>query len=389
MQAVILAGGLGTRLSPFTNDNPKPMYRFNDKPFIAYLVEQVKSFGITNILLLIGYKHEKIEEYLGDGSQFGVNISYDVTPVEFDTGARLKNAIPKINDDFLLMYCDNYCPIDFKKHLNNFHKNNADIQIVTYKNDDGYTKGNVIIEDEKIKVYDKKRTTQNLTEVDIGYAIVKKKVLEMLPDENINFEAYIYPKLVEKELLFATTVEHRYYSIGSWERIELTKKFLSSPKIVFLDRDGTINKRAPKACYIEDPNQFEWLDGAKEAIALLNENKYMVILITNQPGIARGNLTEEILNKIHDKMKFELEEVNAHIDKIYFCPHNWDEGCNCRKPNPGMIFMAQKDLSLDLTKAILIGDDERDIEAANRANIKSYMVDEENSLINIVNKIIN
>lgn len=388
MQAVILAGGLGTRLAPFTNDNPKPMYRFNDKPFIAYLVEQVKSFGITDILLLLGYKHEKIEEYLGNGSQFGVNISYDVTPVEFDTGARIKSAASKINDDFLLMYCDNYCPIDFKKHLNNFYKNNADIQIVTYKNDDGYTKGNVIIEDEKIKVYDKKRKNENLKQVDIGYAIVKKDVLEMLPDENINFEAYIYPKLVEKELLFATTVEHRYYSIGSWERIELTKKFLSSPKVVFLDRDGTINKRAPKACYIEEPSQFEWLDGAKEAIALLNKAGYMVILITNQPGIARGNLTEDMLNKIHEKMKNELEEVNAHIDNIYFCPHNWDDGCSCRKPEPGMIFMAQKDLSIDLTKAILIGDDERDIEAANRANIESYMVDEENSLINIVNKII-
>lgn len=164
--------------------------------------------------------------------------------------------------------------------------------------------------------------------VDIGYAIIKKKILDMVTCENQNFESVAYPYALRQNQMFATVTKHRYYSVGSWERIELTKKFFEDIPTVFIDRDGTINERPPKACYVENEQQFVWLKGAKEAIGLLNKNGYRVLMVTNQPGIARGKLSLEKLNKIHDKMERELEEEGAHIDKIYFCPHNWDEGCS-------------------------------------------------------------
>lgn len=389
-QAVIIAGGLGTRLKPFTDTNPKPMYPFNGKPFIEYLVKQIKGFGIDRILILVGYLPEKIMDYLGDGSKYGVKIEYDVTPVEYETGDRVLHAKEKLDDEYLFMYCDNYCPINFARLVEDYYNNNALLQFTAYANLDGYTKSNLLIaEDGKVEVYDKKRLTPNLSGVDIGYAIVNKKVLDMLPDGGFNLEAVLYPILVDQGKLYATVTEHRYYSVGSFERIELTKRYFDFQKYVFLDRDGTLNVRPPKACYIEKPEDFVWLDGAKEAVKKLNDAGFIVILISNQPGIARGNLTEETLTAIHDKMQSELAEIGAHIDKIYYCPHNWDDGCACRKPKPGMFYQAQKEFCIELPKATMIGDDERDIEAGEAAGCgRNILVNEEYTVLDAVNDLL-
>ena len=388
-QAVILAGGYGTRLKPFTETNPKPMYPFEGKPFLEYLIQQIKGFGIHDIVLLLGYLPEKITSYFGDGIKWGVNITYSVTPVEYETGLRLKNAAEFIKDEFLLMYCDNYCPIDFEKLVSQYRKNNALLQFTAYSNEDGYTKSNLLIAPEgKVEVYDKKRVTPNLHGVDIGYAIVNKRVFDLLPKENHNFESVVYPELVREGRLYATVTQHRYYSIGSWERIELTKGFFSPRKFIFLDRDGTLNIRPPRACYIERPEDFIWLPGAKEAVKQLKDAGYTIILVSNQPGLARGNLTEAGLAVIHDQMQADLAEIGAKIDKIYYCPHNWDDGCACRKPKPGMFFQAQKDFNLDLTHCVMIGDDERDIAAGEAAGCCCFLVDETHSLADVVRNLL-
>ncbi len=388
-QAVIIAGGLGTRLRPFTETNPKPMYPFEGKPFIEHLVLQIKEWGIKDILILLGYLPEKVMDYLGDGSRLGVNITYDVTPVEYETGQRMRHALAQMQETFLFMYCDNYCPIDFHRLVDDYEKNGAEIQITAYANRDQYTKNNLRIADTGlVEVYDKKRTTPGLAGVDIGYAIINRKVIEAVPDESVNFEAYSYPQLVEQKKLYATICEHRYYSVGSWERIELTKQFFQNQKAIFLDRDGTINVRPPKACYVESAEEFQWLPQAREAIKKIRDHGYLVILVSNQPGIARGRLTEETLHEIHEKMQKDLREIGTQIDDIFYCPHNWDEGCFCRKPNPGMIYAAQQKYSLNLNNCCLIGDDERDIEAANRAGIRSYMVTENYAIMDAVDELI-
>lgn len=390
-QAVILAGGYGKRLRPFTDNNPKPMYPFEGKPFLEYLIEQLYDFGISNILLLLGYLPERIVDYFGNGSKWSVSIDYDITPVDFETGLRLKSAQRKgkIVDDFILMYCDNYCPIDFRRLKREYFKNNSLIQLSVYANEDGYTKDNLKIdEDGLVELYDKSRTAKGLKGVDIGYAIINKSVLDLMPEENENFEKIVYPKLVKDGRMHSTIARHRYYSIGSWERIELTKLFFSPRKFIFLDRDGTINERPPKACYVETPDQFRWLPGAKEAIKKLNDAGYEIIMVSNQPGIARGNLTEEILEQINQKMLGDLHKVGADIKYIYHCPHNWEDGCDCRKPKPGMFFQAQKDLSLDLTKCWMLGDDERDMHAGGDAGCKCMYITEYHPLIEAVDMIL-
>lgn len=390
-QAVILAGGYGTRLKPFTIENPKPMYPFEGKPFLEYLIKQVKSFGINDIVLLLGYLPEKIMDYFGDGSKWGVSIKYSITPVEYETGLRLRSALNDnlLNETFLMMYCDNYCPINFRKLCRDFDENDALIQITAYANKDGYTKNNLRTNNAGlVEVYDKKRTEDNLQGVDIGYAIVNRSVLSLMPNENDNFEKIVYPQLVSQKRMFATLTEHRYYSVGSWERIKLTESFFSKRKFIFLDRDGTLNVRPPKACYIEQPDSFVWLPEAKEAVKLLKDQGYTVILVSNQPGLARGRLTIETLNSIHEKMQSELKEIGASIDHIYYCPHDWDEGCDCRKPKPGMFYQAQKDLSIDLTKCWMLGDDERDMHAGGDAGCKCMYVSEQHPIMEAVKYIL-
>lgn len=401
-QAVILAGGRGERLKPFTDTAPKPMFVVQGKPFIEYLIMQAKSFGLKKVLVLLGYRSEMIEEYLKTGEKYGIDISYDVTPVEYETGERLCHAVHKLENEFLLMYCDNYCPFDFKKHLQNFYETKATIQLLAYANKDNYTKNNLKINDDNgmVELYDKRREKDGLSGVDIGYALIKKEALDYLPgvsgnqdwidcEKKGNFEAQVYPQLVEQAKVYATVTEHRYYSIGSYERIALTEEFFRPKKVAFVDRDGTINVKPPRACYIENPDDFVWLPKSKEAIVRLKESNYLVILVTNQPGIARGNLTKETLKLIHKKMINDLKKVNSGIDAIYYCPHNWDEGCFCRKPNPGMFFMAQRDFSLNLSECIMFGDDERDIQAGEAAGVRSYLVSDEYSLYDAVNDLLN
>lgn len=388
-QAVIFAGGLGERLKPFTETNPKPMYPIQGKPFIEYLVEQIVSFGINDIIILLGYLPEKVTEYLGDGSRYGAKINYCITPVEYDTQFRLKAAAEDLQDEFLMMYCDNYCPINFERLVRAYEENGAWIQFTAYANLDGYTKNNLKIGDGgQVLVYDKKRTQPDLQGVDIGYAIVSKKVLSLMSDQNENFEAVVYPQLVEQGLLYAMVTEHRYYSIGSFARIELTEEFLSDQKYIFLDRDGTLDVRPPKACYVEKPEDFIWLPGAKEAVKKLKDAGYFIILVSNQAGIAMGRITDEDVARVNEKMQDDLLAIGACIDAIYYCPHGWDSTCSCRKPKPGMLYQAQKDYSINLPECYLIGDDERDIQTAENADVKGILVDENYTLLDAVDDLL-
>ena len=388
-QAVILAGGIGTRLKPLTNNLPKPMIPINRKPFLEYLIDLLKENGIKEAVLLLGYLPDKIREYFGNGSDFGIKIKYSIGDVSFETGKRIKNAEELLDNNFLLMYCDNYWPLNFKK-LVKYHNNHNVLATVTiYTNKDNFTKSNMKVDDQGyVILYDKSRKEKNLSGVDIGFFIVNKKVFELMPDTNFSFEKKILPKLTKKKQLAGYLTDHKYYSIGKIERLPITEQFLKPKKVLFLDRDGVINKKPFKADYVKSWDEFEFLPGSVEAITLLTQNGYEIYIISNQAGIARGIMTKDNLKGIHKKMKNELRKHGARISGIYYCPHGWDDGCECRKPKPGMFFQAAREHHIDLTKTIFIGDDERDIEAGEAARVKTILVTPNKSFLEIVKDLI-
>ena len=151
---------------------------------------------------------------------------------------------------------------------------------------------------------------------------------------------------------------------------------------VFLDRDGTINEERG---HINSPDDLELLSGATTAIRRLNRSKYLTVVVTNQSVIARGKCTETGMEEIHNRLQSLIGEDGASIDRIYYCPHYPDQGirggrkdlkivCDCRKPKPGLITKATKDMNIDLNLSWMVGDMTSDIEAAKRAGIRSILL---------------
>jgi histidinol-phosphate phosphatase family protein len=171
--------------------------------------------------------------------------------------------------------------------------------------------------------------------------------------------------------------------------LPLTEAFLARRPAVMLDRDGVLNKRPPRGHYVKTRDEFEWLPGAREALRLLKESEYRVIVVSNQAGIGRGLMTENDLVQIHERMKTETKQAGGEIEAIYYCPHNWDADCECRKPKPGLLFQAQRELNLDLSRIPFIGDDARDAQAAEAAGCPSILVSEKLSLLDIAHHLVN
>jgi histidinol-phosphate phosphatase family protein len=376
-QAVILAGGRGSRLRPLTDTVPKPMIPFHGRPFLEYLVDLLREQGIARILLLLGYLPEAIINHFGDGSQFGVSIEYDISAPENETGTRLRLARARIDPTFLFLYCDNYLPFDLAELAARYERRDLAGLITVYTNQDGYTRDNVRVHDGLVRQYDKSRVNQGLAGVDVGFALFDRSVLDHIPsDGNPSFEATVYPGLVQSGLLGALLTDHRYYSVGSPERLPLTDEFLLRRKAILVDRDGTLNVRMDRAEYVCSWEDWRWIPGTREALAALTAAGYRIVVITNQPGVARGALTRPQLDVLHDRMRAEAAAAGACIDAVLVCPHGWDEACSCRKPAPGLLFEAQRRFSLDLTRTPFIGDDDRDGIAAQAARSPFLRVSE-------------
>lgn len=376
-------------MRPLTDTRPKPMVPILGKPFLAYQIEQLRDQGFNKVLLLLGYLPEIVQDYCGDGSRWGIKIEYSVSAVEDETARRLKLAEFLLDHYFLLLYCDNYWPMQIDKMWPRFITSGAPAMITVYSNKDDYTRHSVRVgPDGYVEVYDKACTTPGLQGVEISYALVKKSVIGLLPDTNVSVEEALYTRLAQQRQLLAHVTDHRYYSVGALHRLPLTEAFFRRTPTVVLDRDGVLNKKPPRAQYVRNWSEFEWLPGAKEALRLLKQAGHRVIVASNQAGIGRDAMSENDLMHIHDRMKTEAEQAGGQIDQIYYCPHDWNEGCECRKPKPGLLFQAQRELNLDLTRTPFVGDDERDAEAADAAGCPFLEVSDERPLLEITHRII-
>lgn len=361
------------------------MIEFLNRPFLDYLVEMLAEQGIERILMLLGYMPGAIQSHFGDGRRWGVSIEYAVSPEEDDTGRRLKRAAGRLDPIFLLLYCDNYWPLDLERLWRSYREKGAPAQITAYRNDDGYTRGNLRLSaDGLVREYDKSRTAVGLGAVDIGFALLERALIEGLPNENVSFEACVYPALAAQGRLAAFETDHRYYSVGSHERLPFTQEFLARRPTVLLDRDGVLNQRMAKGTYVRTWAEWTWLPGVLDSLRLLKQAGIRPIVITNQPGIARDMMSEADLDTIHERMRADVRATGGDIAAVYYCPHGWDEGCGCRKPRPGLLFQAQRDFHLDLSRVPMIGDDERDIEAARAAGCRPILVSDARPLAQVV-----
>lgn len=401
MKAVIQAGGKGTRVSSLTGDIiPKPMLEIDGYPILYHQIMNLKKNGIKDILIIVGHLGHVIKEYFQDGTKFDINIDYyEEDPLEpLGTAGALYYLKDKLQDDYIFLLADVFIDIDFNRMINYHQEKNAGITLFTHPNSHPYDSDLVVCDNnDLVKCFDSKNNTRNYDYkniVNAGIMIFSKDTLDLIKEpKKYNYEKDIVVPFIEKGKVYSYQSSEYAKDMGTPERYERVcndyisglcnrKNLSNKQKAIFLDRDGTINEYVG---FLRKKEDMNLILGASDAIKNINNSEYLCIVVTNQPVIARGEVTEEELFDIHKKMETLLGNDGAYIDGLYYCPHHPDKGfpgevkelkidCECRKPKVGMLKKAVENFNIDLSKSFMIGDSTLDIKMAENAGMKSILV---------------
>lgn len=397
MQAVIMAGGKGTRIAAVNSEVPKPMIPILGKPILEYQIEVLARQGVNNIVLVIGHLGHVVKEYFANGEKFGVKIDYIEEKEPLGTAGALYYLKDKIKEDFLLLCGDLIFDIDILKFYTAHKTYGGEVTLFTHPNSHPYDSG-IIIADENKKVRnwlhkeDERLWYRN--RVNAGLHFMSPAVFSRFPDvKKRDLDRDILKPLIAEGKLFVYDSPEYVKDMGTPDRFYSVTEDIQTGKIaaknlskkqraVFLDRDGTINKYKGFLTDIED---FELTEGASEAVRRINESGYLAIVVSNQPVIARGEVSLTELEEIHNKMETLLGADGAYLDAIYYCPHHPDKGfagerpeykinCDCRKPQAGMLLRAAKEFNIDLSRSWMVGDGDNDVLCGKNAGCKTARI---------------
>lgn len=233
MQAVIMAGGLATRLRPLTNDIPKSLISIKGKPFLQYQIELLTRYGIKDIVLCVGYMGKKIENHFGNGNRFGVKIKYSYEKEKLlGTGGALKLAESFLAERFFLIWGDSYVRLNYKEMYNSHLKNSNDfdVTIAIFYNIRNYDKSNIVYERGRIKKYEK-NSNDEMKYIDAGIMVINKKILARIPAGRISQIEDLLHELAKQENLKPFLIKKRYYEIGSLNGLNQFTKFVKRNQI--------------------------------------------------------------------------------------------------------------------------------------------------------------
>ncbi len=399
MKAVIMAGGKGTRISSITTDIPKAMMSINGTPIIEHQIAYLKKSKVDEIIVVVGHLGEVIKKYLKDGSSFGVKITYLEETIPLGTAGALYYLKDKIQEDFLFLFGDVFLSVDFNRMLK-FHKEKfSDATLFVHPNTHPYD--SVLVEndkDDRILEIDSKRVARDYdykNNVNAGIFVFSTKIFDYVKEpKKMDLENdVIIPMIQNGEHLFTyKSTEYakdmgtpeRYYQVNQDCKSGLveSRNLSNMQKCIFLDRDGTMIEYVP---FLIKKEQMRLIPRVVEAIRKINESDYLCIVVTNQPVVARGEISFEELEEVHKHMQTLLGNEGVYVDDIYYCPHHPDKGfvgevpelktnCNCRKPKVGMIETAAKKYNIDLQNSWIIGDSTLDIKLGENANMHSILV---------------
>lgn len=394
MRAAILAGGRGTRIGKLYPEIPKPMIPVCGKPILQWQVESLAAQGISDITLIVGYKSDAVKQHFGDGKNFDARINYIAENNPLGTGGAL-SLLPR--EDTLILFGDVYCDMDFSRFIAFHRKLKAEITLFVHPNSHPYDSDIVVTDsDNRVTTWKSKKDKQrgelrNLVNAglyvfSVGALPVGETVKRDL-DHNL-----IIPRLAEGKVYAYRSTEY-VKDMGMPERLRnveldidsgasVARSLRNKQRAVFIDRDGTLNEENG---LVTSPEQLRLIPGTAEAIRTLNKSPFLVICITNQPVVARGDVSFEGLNAIHARLDTVLGNDGAYLDDLLFCPHHPDKGykgevqkyktdCECRKPKPGMLLEAAKRYNIDLSRSYMIGDSTSDVAAGQTAGCKTIGV---------------
>lgn len=410
MKVVIMAGGKGTRISSVASDIPKPMIKIDGVPVLEREILCLKEQGFDDLIITVSHLGHIIMNYFGDGSDFGVHIEYFVEEQPLGNAGALFELKDKLTEDFLLLNADAIFDIDFKRIVSFHNEKDGLVTLFTHPNSHPYDSGliiadkNGVVEQWLTKEDARPEFYQN--RVNAGLHVVSPEILAVRPEgAKVDLDRQLLKPLAGTGKMFCYDSPEYVKDMGTPDRYEAVckdfadgvvagKNLQRKQKAIFLDRDGTINKYVG---FLRDIKDFELMDGVAEAIGKINRSGYLAIVVTNQPVIARGEVSWDELQEIHNKMETLLGLEGVYLDGIYFCPHHPHKGyegevpelkfaCDCRKPKPGMLLKAEEDFNVDLTESWIIGDGENDVKAGEAVGCKTALIGEDDFGQNLTGK---
>lgn len=397
---MILAGGKGTRLAARSNGLPKSLVEVAGKPLLAYQLELLAKHGIKRVVLLCGYGAQAVREFCGDGSRWGLAIECVDEATPLGTAGAVIAALDRLPDEFVVLYGDTMVNVDLRRMCEAHASSGAEATLLLHPNDHPWD-SDLVESDEHGRVvaihgYPHPEGAVLPNRVNAALYVLKASALEGfgVPKAPLDFGKKVFPELLVHGMHLHGYRSPEYVKdAGTPERLDRVERDVLNGTVarssldikspaVFLDRDGTINEEIP---YLTRPEEFKLIPGAGQAIRSLREAGFRIVVVTNQPVIARGGCTEADVNRVHDHMEVELSREGAFIDGIYLCPHHPKQGfageraelkmeCTCRKPNPGMVQRAELELNLDLRGSWLVGDRTGDIQTAHNCGVHSILL---------------
>jgi len=411
LDVVITAGGRGTRVASLNAGLPKPMLPIAGKPVLQHQIECLARQGFRRVILTVGYLGDQIRDFFGDGREFGVEISYIQEEFPLGTAGALYYLKERVAEDFFLINGDLIFDVDINRMADFHRERHALATLLVHPNDHPFDSSLIAADADGcvgawVSKEDRHGWYQNC--VNAGIHILSAQLLEGLDaPRKLDLDRDILRPLISSGRVYAYRTPEYVKDMGTPERMIsveedfknglIQKKSLSRrQRTVFLDRDGTINRYVG---FLRNIDDFSLIDGAAEAISQINRSGYLAIVVTNQPVIARGEVSWDSLREIHRKMETLLGERGAYVDDIFVCPHHPDGGfageipaykidCDCRKPKPGMLLQAAERYNIDLTASWMIGDSPSDIEAGKAAGCKTLLVSEDFPLKDAVAQIL-
>ena len=404
MRAVFMAGGKGSRISSVYTDIPKPMIRVGGKPVLEHEIECLRDQGFTDIIITVSHLSEKIMGYFGDGSgispvtgkPFGVSIEYYYEKQPLGNAGALFKIKDKLAEDFLLLNADVMFDIDIRRFIYFHKKTGGLVTLLVHPNSHLQDSGLLVVgsngEAGQWLTKEDVRPEYYRNCVNAGLHIMSPKVfneariMERIAGlsgkdgkpAKVDLDRHILKSLCGTGKMFCYMTPEYVKDMGTPERYQSVcedfsrgkikaKNLRNRQKAIFLDRDGTINRYVG---FLRNVSDMELLPGVAKAIRRINNSTYLAILVTNQPVIARGEVTVSEMNIIHNKLEMLLGSEGAYLDAIYCCPHHpsrgfWGEvselkiDCDCRKPKPGLLLKAAADFNIDLQHSWMVGDSAR------------------------------
>ncbi len=389
-QAVILAGGAGTRLASVSGGLPKPLVPVAGIPVVERQIALLARYGVDEIFLTTGYGADMLAERLGDGARFGVRLHQVREEEPRGTAGGVAALRNSLTAEFLVLYGDVLVNMDLRRLLDAHRATGAAATLVVHPNDHPYDSDLVDL-DPRGRVrgfYPKPRPDAGPdlpNMVSAALYVLSPGVLDQIePDVSQDFVRDVFPRLLATgAALYGYPTTEYLKDMGTPDRLARVERDVEEGVVdarhgdrrrptLFLDRDGVINREIGG---VLEPGQLELLPGAASAIRRMNQAGWLVAGVTNQPAIAKGFMSEADLERVHLRLQRVLGDQGAWLDALVHCPHHPEKGfkgeradlkieCSCRKPAAGLLEDVARSIPVERGTAVVVGDSWRDMAAA-------------------------